>query len=120
MEPKDLPEFLKTLERNDARLFILTRLAIRLMLLTFVRTGELLSTPTWDEFDIDGAKWSIPAARMKMRKSHMVPLSKQAVVVLRQLQEMNGSYNWVFASPTKPRRHMSNNTILKAATPCFV
>jgi integrase len=113
LEPKDLPEFLHTLERNDARLFVLTRLAIRLMLLTFVRTGELIKA-TWDEFDLDGAEWAIPAERMKMRKPHIVPLSKQAVAVLRQVQAMNGNYPWVFASPTKPRRHMSNNTILKA------
>jgi len=51
---------------------------------------------------------------MKMRKPHIVPLSKQAVAILRQIQTMNGNYQWVFASPTKPRRHMSNNTILKA------
>jgi integrase len=113
LEPKDLPEFLHTLERNDARLFVLTRHAIRLMLLTFVRTGELINA-TWDEFDLDGGEWAIPAERMKMRKPHIVPLSKQAVTVLRQVQATNGNYKWVFASPTKPRRHMSNNTILKA------
>jgi integrase len=113
LEPKDLPEFLHSLERNDARLFALTRLAIRLMLLTFVRTGELINA-TWEEFDLDAAEWAIPAERMKMRKPHIVPLSKQVVAILRQLQTMNGNYRWVFASPTKPRRHMSNNTILKA------
>lgn len=113
LEPKDLPEFLHALARNDARLFILTRLAIRLILLTFVRTGELINA-TWDEFDLDGAEWAIPAERMKMRKPHIVPLSKQAVAILHQLHTMNGSYEWVFASPSKPRQHMSNNTILKA------
>lgn len=113
LEPNDLPEFLHTLERNDARLFILTRLAIRLMLLTFVRTGELIAA-AWDEFDLEGAKWAIPAERMKMRKAHIVPLSRQSVAILKQLQAMNGKYRWVFASPTKPRQHMSNNTILKA------
>lgn len=113
LEPNELPEFLQSLERNDARLFILTRLAIRLMLLTFVRTGELINA-AWDEFDLDEAEWRIPAERMKMRKPHIVPLSRQAVVLLRQLETMNGKYQWVFASPSKPRRHMSNNTILKA------
>ena len=113
LEPKDLPEFLHALARNDARLYILTRLAIRLMLLTFVRTGELINA-TWDEFNVDEAEWSIPAERMKMRKPHIVPLSKQSLAILRELQAMNGKYQWVFASPTKPRRHMSNNTILKA------
>lgn len=113
LEPKDLPEFLNALERNDARLYILTRLAMRLMLLSFVRTSELINA-TWGEFDLDGAEWCIPAERMKMRRAHVVPLSKQAVVVLRELHTMNGDYEWVFASATKPRRHMSNNTTLKA------
>ncbi len=80
------------------------------MMLTFVRTSELINA-TWEEFDLDAAEWAIPAERMKMRKPHIVPLSKQAVAILRQLQTMNGNYKWVFASPTKPRRHMSNNTI---------
>jgi hypothetical protein len=59
-------------------------------------------------------EWAIPVECMKMRKPHIVPLSKLALAVLRQVQAMNGNYQWVFASPTKPRRHMSNNTILKA------
>jgi integrase len=113
LEPKELPEFLQTLEQNDARLFVLTRLAIRLMMLTFVRTGELIKS-TWGEFDLDGAEWLIPAERMKMRKAHIVPLSRQAVAVLRQLQAMGGGSEWVFPSQSKPRQHMSNNTILKA------
>jgi integrase len=113
IEPEDLPEFLHALGQNDARLYILTRLAIRLMLLTFVRTGELINA-TWDEFNFEEARWSIPAERMKMRKPHIVPLSRQSLAILRELHAMNGKYQWVFASPTKPRRHMSNNTILKA------
>lgn len=113
LEPDDIPEFLQALERNEARLFIQTRLAIRLMLLTFVRTGELIGA-TWGELDLDAAVWNIPEERMKMRRPHLVPLSKQAVAILRQLQEINGSREWVFASAAKPRQHMSNNTILKA------
>lgn len=113
IEPNDLPEFLAALQRNDARLFLQTRLAIRLMLLTFVRTGELIQAK-WDEFDLGAGQWVIPAARMKMRRPHIVPLSRQAIDILRQLQTLNGDREWVFASAAKPRKHMSNNTILKA------
>jgi integrase len=113
LEPKDLPEFLKTLERNDARLYVQTRLAIRLLMLTFVRTGELIKA-AWDEFDLEAAEWSIPAERMKMRKPHIVPLSKQAIAIVRELHKLNGNRDWILASAAKPRQHMSNNTILKA------
>lgn len=113
IEPNELPEFLATLNRNDARLFTQTRLAIRLLLLTFVRTNELIQAK-WDEIDIDGAQWLIPAERMKMRRPHIVPLSRQTIAALNELRAMNVSSDWVFASSAKPRQHMSNNTILKA------
>ena len=113
IEPNELPEFLATLNRNDARLFTQTRLAIRLLLLTFVRTNELIQAK-WDEIDLDGAQWLIPAERMKMRRPHIVPLSRQTIAALNELRAMNVSSDWVFASSAKPRQHMSNNTILKA------
>jgi integrase len=55
------------------------------MALTFVRTGELIGAK-WSEFDLDAARWNIPAERMKMRTPHIVPLSKQAVAVVEKLQ----------------------------------
>jgi integrase len=113
LDVKDLPEFLQAIESHEVRLFIQTRLAIRLMMLTFVRTGELIKAK-WDEFDLDTGEWNIPAERMKMRRPHIVPLSKQAIVVLRELQKLSGNRDYVFASAAKPRQHMSNNTILKA------
>jgi integrase len=113
IEPNELPEFLATLNRNDARLFTQTRLAIRLLLLTFVRTNELIQAK-WDEIDLDGAQWLIPAERMKMRRPHIVPLSRQTIAALNELRTLNGSRDWVFASSAKPRQHMSNNTVLKA------
>jgi len=66
LEAKELPEFLKALECNDARLYQHTRYAIRLLMLTFVRTSELINA-TWDEFDFEAKQWNIPAARMKMK-----------------------------------------------------
>ncbi|MEJ0062358.1 MAG: integrase arm-type DNA-binding domain-containing protein [Alphaproteobacteria bacterium] len=113
LEPEELPEFVQNLDRNDARLFLQTRLAIRMLMMTFVRTGELIKA-TWDEFDLEEGTWSIPAERMKRRQPHIVPLSRQSIAILQQLKEVNGNRQWVFASSAYPRQHMSNNTILKA------
>jgi integrase len=111
LDVKELPEFVKCLNSNDARLYAHTRLAIRLMMLTFVRTGELINA-RWSEFDLDGSEWLIPAERMKMRNAHIVPLSSQAVALLMELKALTGDCKYVFSgSAGKP---MSNNTILKA------
>lgn len=90
----------------------LTAYALRLLALTFVRTGELIGA-TRDEIDLDGAAWIIPAARMKMRTEHVVPLSRQAVKALRELQAIGGGSRYVFPgrNPDKP---ISNNTMLFA------
>lgn len=109
---KETPEFLRTLNFNNARLHTDTRLAIKLLMLTFVRTKELIES-TWDEFDLDNAEWIIPAERMKMRNEHVVPLSKQAITILRDLKERNEKWNWVFPGHHSRLKHMSNNTILK-------
>lgn len=113
IDVKELPEFLHTLEHNNARLYTLTRLAIRLMLLTFVRTGELIGAK-WSEFDLDEAVWIIPAERMKMRIEHRVPLSTQAVALLRELKSISGTRELLFPNQSRPTDHMSNNTILSA------
>jgi len=97
LESHELPEFLHALEKNDARLFMPTRMAIKLLLLTFVRTGELINAK-WDEIDFDNAEWRIPAERMKMRRPHIVPLSRQAIAILREMQDLNGKREYVFAS----------------------
>ncbi len=113
MDASDLPEFLAKLEKNDARLFPQTRFAMELLLLTFVRTGELINAK-WSEIDFKDKMWVIPAERMKMRKSHMVPLSKRSLEILHELQELNGNRDHIFPSQKNPRKPMSNNTILKA------
>ncbi|MGH8434536.1 MAG: tyrosine-type recombinase/integrase [Pseudomonas sp.] len=91
----------------------LTRRAIRLLVLTAVRPGELRAAP-WTEFDLDAATWTIPKERMKARRPHVVPLPCQAVAILRQLQEITGGYPLVFAGQQNPERPMSENTINKA------
>jgi integrase len=116
LEPKEIPEFLRTLERNDARLFAQTRRAIRLLMLTFVRTGELIFAKR-EEFDLNNAQWVIPAERMKMGNPHIVPLSRQVVAILKeQMEETEHLANagWLFPSDRKPLNPMSNNTILFA------
>lgn len=109
---KEIPELLHAMDNNDARLHRDTRQAMRLLMLTFVRTKELIEA-TWDEFDLENAQWVIPAERMKMRKEHIVPLSIQAVEILLDLKERNERWGWILAGHHSPRKHMSNNTILK-------
>jgi integrase len=113
LDAKELPEFIKTLEQNDARLFLHTRYAIRLLMLTFVRTSELINAK-WDEFDFEKKLWVIPPERMKMRKSHIVPLSRQSLAILENIKQSMGYGVNVFPNQVEPRRCMSNNTILKA------
>lgn len=113
IDADELPQFLRTLENNDARLFIQTRLAVRLLMLTFVRTGEMIGAK-WDEINLNEAEWVIPAERMKMRRPHIVPLSKQAVAVFNEQKKLTGQWEWVFPNQAHPHRHMSNNTVLSA------
>jgi len=106
----ELPDFLRKIEAYDGELQ--TKLALRLLALTFVRTNELRGA-TWAELDLDKAEWTIPAERMKTKQPHHVPLSRQAVEDFRKLQALNGKWPWVFAgrAPTTP---MSKNTVLFA------
>jgi len=78
-----------------------------------VRPGELRSA-RWAEFDLDAAEWRVPPERMKMRQPHIVPLSRQAVEILRDLHPLTGNFPFVFPSHRSPRRPMSENAILLA------
>lgn len=109
----ELPDFLRALDKNEMRLYKQTQLAMRLLMLTFVRTSELINS-TWDEFDLNNALWRIPAQRMKMRKEHIVPLSKQALAIVLELKKMNGHRQFVFPNQQNPRKAMSNATLTKA------
>ena len=107
----ELPEFLGKLEAYDGHLQ--TRLALRFLALTFVRTGELRAAE-WTEIDEKAAEWRIPKERMKMREEHIVPLSKQALAVLAELRTLNGHRRYVFTNLANPEKCMSENTILFA------
>lgn len=113
LDLKDMPGFLEALAKNEARLFNQTRRAIRLLMLVFTRTSELILA-TWDEFDLEKGTWEIPAERMKMRRPHIVPLSRQAVALLREQHDETKHLQtkWVFPNQPRPLKPMSNNTIL--------
>jgi integrase len=111
LKADELPDFLAKLNEYDGE--PQTKLAIRLLMLTFVRTGELRAAE-WTEMDFQKAQWRIPAARMKMKEPHIVPLSKQAMAVLHDLQPLTGHWRFVFPNQQKPSGCMSENTILYA------
>lgn len=87
-----------------------TKIALRLLMHTFLRTGELRQAK-WDEVDLAGRTWVIPAERMKMREKHIVPLSDQAVALLNELHELTGNGVHLFPNNRKPKTCMSNTTI---------
>jgi integrase len=111
IDAKELPALLRAIELYDGR--PLTRLAIKLMALTFVRTSELIGA-RWEEFDFEVRRWAIPAARMKMNSPHIVPLSAQAVEALELLKTISGDSDLVFPGEQDKDKSMSNMTILKA------
>ncbi len=111
VDAKDLPTLLVRMQdyEGDA----LTRLAMRLLAYTFVRTSELIEAE-WGEFDLENARWNIPAERMKMDTPHIVPLSRQVAEILRALRLLTGNGGFVFPGANDKKRPMSNNTILFA------
>jgi integrase len=111
IDAKELPHLLRQIEVYQGT--HVTRLAMKLMALTFVRTSELIGAK-WSEFDLESARWDIPAERMKMRTPHIVPLAKQSLEVLNLLQALTGHSEWLFPGDRDPAKQMSNNTILKA------
>ena len=87
LDERDLPDFLRKLEDYSGHRQ--TAIALKLLLLTAVRPGELCGA-LWAEFDLDGGEWRIPGARMKMRRPHTVPLSAQTVALLQELKILTG------------------------------
>ncbi len=111
VDVKELPELLRAVEAYQGT--STTRMALKLMALTFVRTGELIAA-RWTEFDISEAVWRIPAERMKMRTEHIVPLSRQAIETLQTLQVISGNAELLFPGDRNRKKPISNNTLLKA------
>ncbi|OCG10249.1 integrase [Gilliamella sp. wkB178] len=123
LELEQLPELLERIDNFKGR--ELTKLAIKLTLLIFIRSSELRFA-RWSEIDFDKKVWTIPAERevidgvphshrgSKMKTPHLVPLSDQAIEILKQIYAISGMYELVFIGDHSPRKPMSENTINKA------
>jgi integrase len=111
IDAKELPTLLRRIEVYQGKQ--VTRLAMKLMSMTFVRTTELIEAK-WGEFDLENARWDIPAERMKMRTPHIVPLARQSLEVLEMLRDFTGCTEWLFPGDLNAAQPMSNNTILAA------
>ena len=119
--PDDLPEFIRVLEKNEGRMFVPTRILMRLMMLTFVRTSELIETP-WSEIDLENEVWVIDWRRMKMGKKkinprkvdHHVFLPAQGWTLLRELHAITGGNKYLFPNQRDHEKPVSNGAILAA------
>jgi integrase len=112
IRPEELPELLRAIAGYERIGDRQTQLALQLVVLTFVRTSELIGA-TWEEFDLEHGVWVIPAQRMKMNAEHVVPLSRQALSTLADLKLIGGGSRFVFPGRNRDRP-MSNNTMLFA------
>lgn len=111
VEPKAIGALLRSIDTYEGSL--VTKCALKLAPLFFVRPGELRHAE-WAEFDLEGAQWNIPGAKMKMGEPHLVPLASQAVDVLRDIHPLTGRGRYVFPSARSSQRPMSNNAVLSA------
>lgn len=115
IDSKDLPEFIKALERNEARLFERTRRAVWLSLYTFCRPKEIRMA-RWADIDFEERIWTIPAEFMKSGRDHIVPMSNQTIDTFKEQYEEVKILNspWVFPSQVRPKNPMSDGTVNKA------
>ncbi len=111
IDVNELPDLLRAIDNSPAK--PTTRLAVKLLALTFVRTSELIGA-SWSEFDLESALWRIPAERMKKKTPHIVPLAKQTLEILKTLRQFKGNSDLLFYNRNDHSKPMSNNTILKA------
>jgi integrase len=107
----DIARFARALDAYGG--YRTTVIALRLMLLTFVRTKELRQAP-WTEFNLDRAEWRIPGPRMKKQEPHIVPLSRQAVELLRELHTYTGGRGYLFPNYRSPNTCMTATTLNRA------
>lgn len=108
IDPVRVGELLRAIDGYEGQ--PITKLAMQLAPHVFVRPGELRHAE-WAEFDLEGALWTIPASKTKMRKDHLVPLSRQAIAILEDIRTLTGSDGFVFPSIRSRKRPMSDNTI---------
>lgn len=110
-EPKEVAGLLRSIDSYEGSFIV--KCALQLQALFFVRPGELRHAE-WSEFDFESGIWSIPAGKMKMKQDHIVPLSRQAIAILNELQPLTGTGRYVFPSHRSATRPMSNNAVLSA------
>ena len=108
IDPARVGELLRAIDGYEGQ--PITKLAMQLAPHVFVRPGELRHAE-WSEFDLEGALWTIPAGKTKMRKDHLVPLSRQSIAILEDLRALTGPEGYVFPSIRSRKRPMSDNTI---------
>ena len=113
LNPKDLPKFLEKL--NEYKGSILIKYSLKLVLLTLARTSEIRFS-TWEEFNLDTEEplWRIPKERMKMEREHLVPLSRQAVAIMREVKRFSHGEEYIFHQLYNPKKPMSENAMLSA------
>jgi integrase len=107
-DPKEVAQLLRAIQGYEGRFIV--RCALRLSPLFFVRPGELRHAE-WSEVDFEDALWTIPAERMKMKASHIVPLSYQALEILKELHSFTGRGRYLFPCARSAARPMSNNAV---------
>lgn len=111
VDASELPGLMRKIDAYQGRQE--TRLAIKLLALTFVRTIELRHAE-WTEIDVEKAEWRIPADKMKMARPHIVPLARQTLGVIEELHELTGGGRWLFPHAWRGLQPMSENTVLYA------
>ena len=107
----EFPDYLRRLDGDHRDFHLVTRAALKLMVMLFVRTRELIEAK-WEELDLENEIWRIPAERMKLSVEHLVPLPKQALALFNELKQFRGESDYVFPGDRNPKRPMSNNTLL--------
>ena len=110
-DPKEIAGLLRSIDEYKGS--IVTRCALQLAPLVFVRPGELRQAE-WVEINLEAAEWRIPAEKMKAGVLHIVPLSRQALTVLQEIKPLTGHGRYVFPSPRTNSRPMSDNAVLSA------
>jgi integrase len=110
-DPKDVAPLFRAIDGYEG--FFVVKCALRLAPLVFVRPGELRQAE-WSEIDLEARECNIPAERMKMKHAHLVPLSRQAVDIFRELHPFTGKGKFVFPRARSSSRAMSNNSINSA------
>lgn len=107
-DPKEVAPLLRAIDGYQGSFVV--KCALQLAPLTIVRPGELRQAE-WSEIDFETAEWNIPAERMKMKQAHLVPLSSQAVAILRELHALTGRGRFVFPCHRSFAKPMSNNAV---------